>query len=245
VTIPPAHQPPGFELERLFDDPKMFASGHAWRQAGFEILRARDDEIMVGRHPSCPQYVFKRFPDEARLYLIELTRYKRRVEGACALREFIEAQGFQHVTVPQKWVVQLPPQFKAGRDLGHVLVADYVHFHPKDESARRYLDIDDDTLTELASIWFNLKELDFFAFNAPFTIDDDKIAFIDTERIAPSDHDLEHRVKAYMRSARRVLSDKRLRHAERLLAGLIARYAERVTYCEGVCPGSPGFPDTP
>lgn len=196
----------------------MFASGAAWRAAGFEVIRARDRKVMVALHPDCPQYVFKKYPSNTHSRHLELSRYTRRVEGARVLRAYILARQFRHLVVPEKWVLPLPTRFCTPGSTPHIVVADHVDIYDDDESARRYRRIEKDVLEELVSVWFDFRDLDFLVFNAPFT--GERIAFVDTGQVAVTNLRMKYRKQDYLVAAQRVLTGSRLTYAKKLLKQL-------------------------
>lgn len=166
---------PPIDLHRLFRDPRMFDSKDRLRSAGFDVKQPRGHNVMVASHASVPGCLFKKYdrrtsPDEQR------ENYERRVEGARRLRAFIDAKRLRHVTVPKKWIVELPRDFRSR----HLLVVERMQVVSPKENERRYRGIDADVLRELCVVLHAFRGLDSAIHNVWF-VRSGQIAFIDTE----------------------------------------------------------------
>lgn len=172
--------PPSIDLDGLFVEPRMFDTRDAFRAAGFEVKRGGDMKIMVGRHPSVPDYLFKKFPSDVPREA-QRDNYELRVTGARMLKLFIEEHALQHIVVPQKWIVSLPSIFTHHKRPAQLLIVERIDIigNSKDV-ARRYRDIDKDTLEELCRVVYRFRGLDSGIHNVRFT-NSGQIAFIDTE----------------------------------------------------------------
>jgi hypothetical protein len=167
------------KLPALFTDPRMFRSVDHFSAEGFSLSPHHPEKMMCGRHKHVKGYVFKKFNDS--FEKDQLINYLRRIEGAQLLRNFIADHGFSRVTAPKKWLYELPSKFPE-RDL---VVAERLDLHPKEKTESQYIRIDEEQLHELATILYFFRGLNSTPSNLPYT-EDDKIAFIDTERW---DHD--------------------------------------------------------
>jgi hypothetical protein len=104
---------PTLDLQELFRQPPMFDSYRDWRAAGFEVAgKGMPSDIMVASHPSAPGYLFKKYSKKVSLKR-QLKNYRQRVEGADKLRAFIAENGLSRITVPQKYLHELPPGSRA------------------------------------------------------------------------------------------------------------------------------------
>jgi hypothetical protein len=213
-TMPETMSPPdGVDLDRLFHRWPDFESLKDWRQAGFEILRDKEDKILVVSHKSADRYLFKKYgSDDYRSAKEQLEKYQSRVAGAALLRAHIANNGLRHVVVPQKWLCELPTVSGSKGKSPHVVVVERHRILAAEESEARYRRIDAEATRELCTILFAFRRLDFTARNAPFTRDG-KISFIDTEYVRLSSKKLRSRKNYYQRYIDQMLS-KHLRLAE-------------------------------
>jgi hypothetical protein len=183
-------------LKDLFVNRKMFDSFDDFRSEGFKLVDHSPNKIMSGSHKAAPGYLFKKYNND-RPSKKQLSNYMHRIEGARLLRTFIAEHGFRHVMAPQKWLYELPSSFPER----YLIVVEKVDLVSRSETERKYDRIDKGQLRELATILFYFRGLNSTAANLPFT-EDDKIAFIDTERW--------HHDKDYLRKVGdRLSSDRR------------------------------------
>jgi hypothetical protein len=170
------------DLKKLFRDPDMFDSAEDWRDAGFEILRSSENKICVASHDDVPDYLFKKYVNVGKRESPkdQLENYQSRVEGARRVRALIEEEDLEHVTVPGKWLLELPPIFGSRRRPAHILVVDRLDLMDDGETEREYRRIDEDVLRDLCVVLHAFRGLDSTAKNLPFTTDG-RIALIDTE----------------------------------------------------------------
>jgi len=161
-------------MQGLFTRREMFNDPETLQRMGFEVKRNKPHNIMVIRHASIEGYLFKKYANEMSTQ-DQLDNYTRRLEGARALRSFINEKQLHRLIVPMKWLRELPFHKK-----NHVLVVERMSILNNDETSKRYRHIDDETLKELCTALFKFKGLDSAVHNVPFTADG-KIAFIDTE----------------------------------------------------------------
>lgn len=201
-------------IPKLFKDPRMFKSVEAWHDRGFEILRDSNINLIVARHSSMRNCLFKKYLNNMDL-TEQASRFKRRVEGAELLRSHINRHRLRHIIVPRKWLHELPSIFSRGGQPSYILTVERLRIFDKEDSIDEYRNIERSLLHELCPILATFKDLDFTARNAPFT-SDGKIAFIDTEYVKLNNDSRKDQRKRYMECIERVLSGRRLREAEEL-----------------------------
>jgi hypothetical protein len=179
--------PAALVLLGLFGDPTMFDSDDDWRKAGFNVLvgKGRKSDIMVASHPSMPGYLFKKYSKKVSLKE-QLENYRRRIEGADKLREFIAAQRLTRIAVPRKHLHELPPAFARKGVPAYVLVVEHMPLLTKTVSKQKYREMDNESLRQICTVLFAFQSLDSGSRNLPFT-DRGQIAFIDTERWSADD----------------------------------------------------------
>lgn len=166
---------PPVDIERLFREPRMFDSADTFRAAGFEVKGGNEHNIMVGGHASAPGYLFKKYRN-AVSSSEQIANYERRVEGARRLRKFIEGEHLRHITVPRKWICDLPSSFPSRK----ILVVDRMDVLPPKDTERRYRSIHKDVLKELCSVLNTFRWIDAAPHNLSF-LRSGQIAVIDTE----------------------------------------------------------------
>ena len=201
-------------MPKLFKDPRMFDSVEAWSDRGFEVLRDSNIHLMVARHRSMRDCLFKKYLNKRDL-ADQAFRFKRRVEGAELLRAHIQSQPLRHIIVPHKWLYELPANFSKNGQSSYILVVQRLKVLDKKDSLDEYRSIGRTILRELCTILVAFKDLDFTARNAPFTTDG-KIAFIDTEYVQRQDSSRKDQRRQYMECVERVLHGKRLKEAKEL-----------------------------
>ncbi len=188
-------------LQGLFRDPSMFDSHRDWRKAGFEVEgKGVESDIMVASHPSAQGCLFKKYSKKVSLKE-QLKNYRRRVEGAQKLREFIAEQQLVRIVVPQKYLHELPPEFSRKGVSSYMLVVERIALLSTAASKQQYLTMDNETLEQLCTVLLMFQYLDSGIRNIPVT-DHGQIAFVDTERWDP--HETK---KIPLRHLREYLSD--------------------------------------
>lgn len=163
-------------LPKLFTNRKMFDSYDRFGDEGFKLVDHAEHKIMSGGHKSTPGYLFKKYSND-KDGVDQIRNYMRRIEGAKLLRTFIADQGFSRVIAPRKWLYELPRDFPER----YLLVVEKLDLVSKSDTLRKYDRISSEQTRELATILYYFRGLNSTAANLPFT-EDDKIAFIDTER---------------------------------------------------------------
>lgn len=172
------------QLDQLFDDPHMFRSPENFSDAGFDV-KLGHQKLMVGFHPSIPQYVVKKFTDN-RPHSKQLENYTIRIDGAEILRKYIKDHHFKHLVVPQKWLYPLPKRHFKKKN-SYVLIVENMNIYddwddPNGEARRLYYNMNKEMVTELCMILHDVGGCDAYPWNQPFT-HSGKIAFVDTEHV--------------------------------------------------------------
>lgn len=182
----PKKHPLQKKIGRIFRNVHQFESQEALRRAGFTVLLGHRD-LLVGRHPSVPGYLFKKFTDN-RSQKAQLQNFLKRIEGARIIDRSIRSHRFIHVTVPKKWLYELPEQFtKKYGSKSYILIVEDMNIYPDAEdpngdNSRLYYTMNHEILTELCTILHEVGGCDAYPRNQPFTRAG-KIAFVDTEHV--------------------------------------------------------------
>ena len=207
----PKDHPLQDRLNALFENPNMFESNEHLQQAGFLPFNRTTKPLMVASHPAIKKYLIKKFKDKV-TQSKQLSNYLMRISCARALREFIRLNNLQHIVMPKKWLYRLPKRFsdsKTGKRT-YVLIVEDMDIcsggdDPNGEVARRYYNMDFDTLRELCIVLHHFRGLDSSLRNMPFT-NQNTIAFVDTEHWSDEKRELLRHTKHY-------LSEDRLEYA--------------------------------
>jgi len=159
----------------MFDSKKSFAS------AGFAIKGGSDEaRIMVGSHPSVPNYLFKKFMNDVSAD-DQLENFEERLWGAYEIRRMIDKHRLHQLIVPHKWIYDLPGEFSRRRGQpSQILVVEKMSISDADDVAARYRSIDDGQLEQLCRVLHRFTGFDAAMHNLRFTAAG-QIAFIDTE----------------------------------------------------------------
>ena len=201
--------PDGLDLGKLFHRWPAFESPKDWQRAGFQILRDKEDKILVISHKLADRYLFKLYGSgDYRSGQEQLEKYQSRVAGASLLRSHISNNDLRHVIVPQKWLCELPAASGSKGKSPHVVIVDRHRILDAEGSEARHRRIDAEAARELCTILFAFRGLDFTARNAPFTRDG-KISFIDTEYVKRSGKKLRSRRNYYDKYIDSMLSKHR------------------------------------
>lgn len=172
-------------LDSLFYDPNMFKTPKQFEDAGFNLIFGHK-KLMVGAHPSFPEYLFKKFPNSCSQSQ-QLQNFILRIKGAEILRKYIISHQFKHIVVPQKWLCKLPKSFSNENQDTYILIVENMDIvgggdNPDGATRQAYLNIDKEMLTELCMILHDVGGCDAWPRNLPFT-SSGKIAFVDTEHV--------------------------------------------------------------
>ncbi len=162
-------------VSHLFKDPEVASSRESLKEAGFRLYSHNHRGICIAEHPELPGYLIKLFINDAPKE-VHLHNFSARVEGANALRAFIQKQALTRIVVPQKELFTLDD----GTPLLVVEKFDIMDSSWQLEEA--YSSIDLELLEQLCMVVKRFRGLDSILKNMPFTTDGEKIAFIDTEK---------------------------------------------------------------
>jgi hypothetical protein len=199
---------PSLDLGSLFRDPGMFDGNRDWRKAGFDVEgEGALSDIMVASHPSAPGVLFKKYGRKISLK-DQRKNYRRRIDGAAAVRELVTNERLTRIAVPCKELYELPRDFARKGEPAYVLVVEHMHLLKSSDSKQMYRQIDDDTLKQLCTVLLAFRGLDSGVRNVPFTTSG-QIAFIDTER-------WNDKRDGYLRRIREYLSSSQMKFAESL-----------------------------
>lgn len=172
-------------LRTLFRHPRMFDSPKELEKGGFKV-KLGHKKLMVGFHPSLSGYAIKKFCNCVPLKM-QLDNYIKRIEGAQVLRNYIKEQNFKRLSIPKKWLYQLPKNFEKHGDRSYVLIVEDMNIYddwdnPQGEARQLYFSMDKNTVTELCTVLHAVGGCDAYPWNQPFA-HSGKIAFIDTEHV--------------------------------------------------------------
>lgn len=214
----PADHPLQDNLKALFQNDSMFKSPDHLAQEGFQVNQRMNRGLMVAGHPLLSNYLIKKF--ENRVPQDKQTKnFLSRINGARALREFIDSNHLLRVTVPQKWLYPLPELFSDSKtgERSYVLIVEKMDIlsegkDPKGKVARKYSTIDQEILREVCIVLYTFRGLDSELHNHPFT-HQNQIAFIDTEK-------WEEERSGFLRRIRHFLSKKNKKYADEVFLDL-------------------------
>lgn len=199
--------PASLDLRALFRDPGMFDSDRSWREAGFEVCgKGVKSDIMVASHPSAKGYLFKKYSKRIALK-DQRKNYRRRVEGAEKLRQFIAARRLTKIVVPRKYMHELPPEFSRKGVSAFVLIVEKLALLDSAASKQKYREMDAEALRQLCTVLLAFRGLDSGVRNAPFT-NGGQIAFVDTERWNQHKKNSLRRIREYLSADQRALAKK-------------------------------------
>ncbi len=203
----PFDDPSSLDLRTLFRDAGMFESRRSWSAAGFWVFdRSNNGKIMVARHPSVQGLLFKKYSSDMS-QKDQLRNYERRVEGSDQLRSFVDRLRLSHVSVPRKWLLELP-RLSPRRETSYVLVVEQLDLLSDEQTKAAYQRVDPVVLKELCIVLFRFRGMDSIAKNIPFA-SDGRIAFVDTEHWdRSSSKSYLHHVGEYLSSDRRKLAKR-------------------------------------
>jgi hypothetical protein len=203
----PFADPGSIDMRALFRDADMFESRRAWSEAGFRVIeRSNNGKIMVAQHASVPGLLFKKYTSDVELE-DQTKNYRRRVEGAQRLRQFVVDRTLSRVVVPRKWLLDLPREFSR-REPSHVLAVEQLDLVSDEQTKATYQRIDPATLVELCTVVFHFRGMDSNTKNLPF-VSDGRIAFIDTEHWDRGSSKVHlHHVGEYLSATSRALAKK-------------------------------------
>lgn len=198
----PEDHPLQARLRGFFKDPDMFKSNECLRQAGFSPCNKPAKPFMVATHPKLKHYIIKKYRDDISQRQ-QLKNYLNRISAARALKKFIQLNHLQHITVPQKWIYELPKRFSTKKNRkSYLLIVEKVDMYsgaddPNGEVAQKYNSMDFDILKELCIVLYYFRGLDSSLRNMPFT-HHNQIAFIDTEHWQDEDRPFLRHAMSYL-----------------------------------------------
>lgn len=187
-------------LKNLITDPTMFDSNQNFQNAGF-LVKNGHRNLMVGMHPSTPNYLIKKF-SSVRSQKMQIDNFIKRIKGAEKVRNYIKKNKFKHLIVPKKWLFKLPSAFSDKKeDPSYLLIVENMDIlqdwiDPNSQARQLYYNMDKEILTELCKTLHAIGGCDAFPRNQPFT-KTGKIAFVDTEHVGhKKGHFIKHIVPA-------------------------------------------------
>jgi len=178
------------KLDALFKKSRHLLNSKTLKEAGFTDNKPRKyTQVIVTKHPEFEGFVFKIYLDAQRYKSDELEEvtFLNRIQGAAAIREYIEENGLQEMfKVPKKWlypIVQGPKAKKEFAAKKYILVAEDMHLLDS-KGNRDAWKSEKITKELLANLYQILKVVGLSDCakieNIPFS-EDGKVAFIDTE----------------------------------------------------------------
>jgi hypothetical protein len=184
----PENHPIKAELDRIFSE-RVTLTTSTLSKAGFpNPYPRRASKTIVSKHPKLTGYFVKCFTDEQK-NVDDWRKLKRRIEGAERIKKAIERHKYEDIfKVPQKWIYPLPTEPSPPKSYtrkNFILIAQDVNILVKEANYAAWKG-PKMTKKRVEAI-FNLMNEEglcdsVYAFNIPFTKDDGKMAFIDTEQ---------------------------------------------------------------
>lgn len=186
----PYDHPVKQKLDALFTNSRILFSVETMKKAGFHpVVPRKFTRLIVSSHPELKGYIIKAYLDTQRNYKEQPEYYwwVKRIEGAKAIKAFIERNGFTHLyKVPNKWIYELPKHPLASVEFDAkqtILIEEDMQLLSKEENKQKWKS---PSITKplLASLYAILKEIGLRDCckidNIPFSVDG-RIAFIDTQ----------------------------------------------------------------
>lgn len=183
----PENHPIKEELDRIFAQ-RVTLDSSSLKQAGFRSPNPRGfSKTVVTQHPKLPGYFVKCFLDIQK-NVSDVQKIMKRIKGAENIKKMIEQRHYEALfKVPQKWIYPLPatpsPPSKYPRK-NFILIAEDMQIlnTEKNYKAWKGPKMTKERLDAFYTIVDKIGLSDsVMAFNVPFTEDEDKMAFIDTE----------------------------------------------------------------
>ncbi len=184
----PANHPIKAKLDRIFHSQRVTLSKETFEEAGFgKVKERKPTNIFVGNHPELKGFIIKVYLD-TQPALKEWENWIDRIQGAKAIRDFIQQRGYTKLfKVPQKWIYPLPiwpspPNNSLYNRKNFILIVEDMDILDHKDCLHAYKT--EVTPEILDALFLNLKEVGLLdsthAANVPFT-KDGRMAFIDTE----------------------------------------------------------------
>lgn len=179
----PEDHPAKSSLDRIFTSSRVLIDAQSAKNVGLILSKQRPSGMYVASHKHLKDHKLKLFLHSHPVP--EWWSFRKRIEGAQAIRQSIVLHGFEHILkVPQKWLYPMPftdfteeinPRF-------FVLVVEDMHISPRLSYVNYYkANITKNTLLALFTVISeNLLIDSVFPDNIPRCMDG-KIAFVDTE----------------------------------------------------------------
>lgn len=184
----PEDHPIKSKLDSIFLRRRATSSFETLLESHFTWLKQRRlSNVIVARHSKLKGYIIKIYLDD-QIGIDEKAQFIKRIRGAQAVREAINAFGYQdHFKVPEKWIYPLPDYPEALPHLqrkNFILVVEDMDLVDPEKNAKMWRSNKSMTREKLKGIYDVLNYVGLFdsvyISNIPFT-KDKKIAFIDTE----------------------------------------------------------------
>lgn len=184
----PENHPIKATLDRIFSE-RVTLTTSTLSKAGFTTPQPRRaSKTIVSKHPKLSGYFVKCFTDEQK-GVDDWKKLKRRIDGVEAIKKAIKRNHYESIfKVPQKWIYPLPAEPSPPKNSSRknfILIAEDVNIFVKEENYAAWRG-PLMTRKKVEAIFTMLNEEGLcdsvYAFNIPFTRDDKKLAFIDTEQ---------------------------------------------------------------
>jgi len=179
--------------ERSFRDVETFA------KKGFVILRENhkkhDYVFVAAKHPLLEGYVVKAFlfgEKGLSFHFSEYTRqnFSARITNALKIKEFIEQKKCRFLTVPNKWIYEVPLKNDKAPPCTLLLAEEMTLLS---DNKKAYLHLSKRQIEELCLVLTTFGTCDFIVSNMPVT-SRGKIAFIDTESLHGGERHLKQKL---------------------------------------------------
>lgn len=172
------------KLDRLFKKTRVTESPETFEKAGFGKPHLRKStNIVIGKHKDFKGYIFKVYLD-SQPKIADWDLWITRIKGAEAIQSCIRRHGFQHFSVPKKWIYLLPTNCtsKGPNPKTSILIVEDMNILDSKSNLQAFkTKITPKILRELYLIISEECLIDsVFPDNIPFT-NNGRIAFIDTE----------------------------------------------------------------
>lgn len=182
----PSNHPLKPRLDKIFRKQRVTSNLASMKKAGFSrVMRRNYSFTVVSPHPALPGYFIKMYTDEEP-HVLDYEKWIHRIEGAKAIRRFINLNNLQKVfKVPNKWIYPLPPEPlppEGSFRKNFILVAEDMQIYRRyDNDSRWKKYMSKERMKDYYKIVHTLGLKDnVLPFNCPFCLDG-RQAFIDTE----------------------------------------------------------------
>jgi len=172
-------------LDSIFPTRDIIRNEKALSSTGFIILRAQKQSgVLLIKHPLLEGYIIKLYLDSQQHHRKSYSQQDwlvQRCRGAAQLRKIIATRHFDHFTVPDKWLYELPPKAGALGSHTYAVVATYMHLVNKKDTHKAWKE--KATKKDLRELFFLMKHggaSGALVLNTPYTVES-KFTFIDTE----------------------------------------------------------------